>query len=100
MVTVAFYFILKTMGTQNLLFSTLSVASSFVAASLTFLRSPYYALGYSINDVILIILWVLATIRDISYMPMIVCFSVFTINDFYGFVSWQKRRKKQNSERK
>ena len=94
-VTGAFYVILKKLGTENLIFSTLSVATSFIAASLTFLRSSYYALVYALNDMVLIILWVLASIRDISYLPMIVCFLTFLVNDLYGFWSWQKRKKKQ-----
>lgn len=99
LVTVIFYFILKYLGTQSLLFSTLSVATSFVAAALTFLRSPFYALGYVLNDAVLIVLWVLASIRDISYLPMIGCFVVFTANDLYGFISWQKRKIRQNREK-
>ena len=98
-VTVAFYFILHFLGTQSLIFSTLSVATSFLAASLTFLRSSYYALGYALNDVVLIVLWVLASIQDISYLPMIVCFVVFLLNDLYGFWSWQKRKVRQNREK-
>lgn len=98
-ITVVFFFILKYLGTQSLLFSTISVTTSFVAASLTFLRSPFYALGYTLNDLVLIVLWVLASIRDLSYIPMIVCFAVFMINDLYGFISWRKRMKRQNGER-
>jgi len=97
-VTVIFYFLLRFLGTQNLVFSTLSVATSFLAASLTFLRSSYYALGYAVNDVILIVLWILASMQDISYLPMIVCFMVFLINDLYGFWCWQKRKISQNRE--
>ena len=67
-VTVIFYFILHFLGTQSLVFSTLSVATSFLAASLTFLRSSYFALGYAVNDLVLIVLWVLASIQDISYL--------------------------------
>jgi len=98
-ITVVFFFILKYLGTQSLLFSTISVTTSFVAASLTFLRSPFYALGYTLNDLVLIVLWVLASIRDLSYIPMIVCFAVFLVNDLYGFISWRKRMKRQNGER-
>ena len=96
-VTVLFYFLLGHLGTENLLFSTLSVTTSFLAASMTFLRSPYYALLYSLNDLVLIALWVLATVEDIAYLPMIVCFAVFFVNDFYGFVSWKRREKRQNA---
>lgn len=96
-VTIAFYFILGAIGTANLVFSTISVATSFAASSLTFLRSPYYAAAYSLNDIILIILWSLASTEDKSYFPMIICFSVFLLNDLYGFYNWQRIKKKQQS---
>ncbi len=95
-VTVAFYFILKALGTANLIFSTISVATSFFAASLTFLRSPYYAIAYAANDVVLIVLWVLAAMKDISYLPMIVCFIAFLANDIYGYYNWRKLRQHQS----
>ena len=95
--TIIFYFILKTIGNANLLFSTVSVTTSFIASYLTFLRSPYYALGYAANDIILIILWILATIEDFSYFPMIICFIMFSINDLYGFYNWIKMEKRQNN---
>ena len=69
--TLVFYFILSAFDTPNLLFSTLSVTTSFMAAYLTFLRSPYYGVGYGLNDIVLIILWILASIEDISYLPMV-----------------------------
>ena len=73
----------------------LAVATSFIAASLMFVRSPYYALGYTLNDLVLIVLWTLASIADISYLPMVICFATFTVNDTYGFISWYKRKKRQ-----
>ena len=94
-VTVAFYFILQALGTANLLVSTLSVTTSFFAASLTFLRSPYYALGYSANDVVLIILWVCSAVSDLSYLPMVLCFVMFLLNDLYGFFNWKRMEKRQ-----
>ncbi len=96
-VTVAFYFILGALGTANLIFSTLSVTTSILAASLVFLRSPYYALAYAANDVVLIVLWVLASMADISYLPMILCFIAFLANDLYGFISWRRMKRRQNS---
>lgn len=94
-VTIAFYFILQALGTANLLVSTLSVTTSFFAASLTFLRSPYYALGYSTNDVVLIILWVCSAVSDLSYLPMVLCFVMFLLNDLYGFFNWKRMEKRQ-----
>ena len=94
-VTVIFYFILKYFNTANLVLSTFSVLTSFFAASLTFLRSPYYALGYAANDVVLIILWVLASVENPGYIPMVMCFVVFFVNDVYGYVSWKRMAEMQ-----
>lgn len=94
-VTVAFYFILGALGNKNLIVSTLSVTTSFVAASLTFLRSPYYAIGYSLNDIVLIALWLMAAISQPKYIPMIFCFVMFLANDLYGFVYWRRMEKRQ-----
>lgn len=94
-VTVAFYFILEWLGNANLLVSTISITTSFVASYLTYLRSPYYAIGYSANDIVLIILWIMATIESISYLPMVFCFVMFLANDLYGYYNWQRMRKRQ-----
>ena len=94
-VTVIFYFILKFFNTANLLPSTLSVTTSFIAVYLTFRRSPYFALAYAANDIVLIVLWLLASLTDISYVSVTVCFIMFLVNDIYGFISWIKMRKRQ-----
>lgn len=94
-VTVLFYFILKWCGTASLLLSTISVTTSFLASMLTVLRSPLYAAVYALNDIILIVLWVIASIDDASCVPMIVCFAVFFINDLYGLKNWLKMQKEQ-----
>ena len=96
--TVAFYFILGALGNANLIVSTLSVTTSFVASYLTFCRSPYYALAYAANDIVLIILWVLATLTSISYLPMVFCFVMFFANDIYGFYNWKRMQKRQGEK--
>ena len=95
LVTVAFYFILDRFGTANLVPSTISVTTSFIAVYFTFRRSEFYALAYAANDLILIVLWVMAAISDISYLSVIICFAMFLINDLYGFISWRKMGKRQ-----
>lgn len=94
-ITFLFYFILEYFNTANIVPSTLSVTTSFVAVYLTFRRSPYFALAYASNDVILIILWILASVYDIRYISVVVCFIAFLFNDIYGFVSWRKMEKRQ-----
>jgi len=95
LVTWAFYYILRAFGTTNLSMSTLSVLTSFLGASLTFLRSPYYALGYAANDVVLIVLWILAALENSAYAPMILCFLMFLINDLYGYIAWRRMQTRQ-----
>ncbi len=95
-VTVVFYFILGHLGTANLLPSTLSVTTSFAAVYLTFRRSPFFALIYAANDLVLIVLWVLASISDTKYISVVVCFAAFLVNDIYGFTNWQKMKKRQS----
>lgn len=96
-VTAVFYMILKALDTPNILFSTISITTSFLAASLTMLRSSYYALGYASNDIILIVMWVLASIENPAYIPVVVNFIIFFFNDMYGFVSWKRREEKRRT---
>jgi nicotinamide mononucleotide transporter PnuC len=98
-VTIVFYCILSVFNTANIVPSTFSVTTSFVAVYLTYKRSPYFALAYSVNDLVLIILWILAGIKDIRYFNMVVCFVIFFINDIYGFISWKKMEKMQDGEK-
>ena len=95
LVTLGFYFILDHFDTANMIPSTLSVTTSFIAVYLTFRRSPYFALAYAANDVVLIILWTLAAVEDISYLSVIICFVMFLVNDLYGFVSWKRMEERQ-----
>jgi len=97
LVTAAFYFILAYFNTANIVPSTLSVTTSFLAVYLTFRRSPFFAMAYAANDVVLILLWVLASLTDIRYVSVAVCFIAFLLNDIYGFVSWQKMKRRQRS---
>ena len=97
LVTVGFYFILDYFHTANMIPSTLSVTTSFIAVYLTFRRSPYFALAYAANDVVLILLWTMAALEDISYLSVIICFVMFLVNDLYGFVSWKRMEKRQQA---
>ena len=57
--------------------------------------------GYNViaaNDIVLIILWVIASFSDYSCIPVAVCFIAFFLNDIYGFYSWNKMKALQNSD--
>jgi len=89
------YFILDNFNTSNIVPSTISVTTSFLAVYLTFRRSPYYAIAYASNDIVLIILWILSSMNDVKYVSVVVCFAAFLLNDIYGFVSWRRMEKRQ-----
>ena len=89
--TAVFYVILRRLDTPNIVLSTISITTSFLAAALTMLRTSYYALGYAANDIVLILMWVLASMENPVYIPVVVNFAIFFINDMYGFISWKKR---------
>lgn len=95
LITLVFYFILRYFYTANIIPSTISVTTSFAAVYLTFRRSPYYAIGYAANDIVLIVLWALATLEEASYLSVVVCFLAFLVNDVYGFINWRKMGKRQ-----
>lgn len=99
-VTVVFYFLLAAFHTANLLLSTISVTTSFLAVYLTFRRSAYFAIAYAANDIVLIFLWMLAALSNLSYVSVIICFITFLANDIYGFINWLRIQKRQESSTK
>ena len=98
-VTIVFCFILEYFNTANIIPSTVSVTTSFLAVYLTFRRSPYFALAYAANDIVLIVLWVLASLHDVRYISVVVCFAAFFVNDIYGFISWRKMKCRQQGRK-
>lgn len=99
-ITILFYHILDYCNTANIIPSTISVSTSFLAVYLTFRRSHYFALAYAANDIVLIVLWILASLYDIKYLSVAVCFIAFLFHDIYGFLSWRKRKERQMTEDK
>lgn len=94
-VTAVFYFILAYFHTAYLPLSTFSVTTSFLAVYLTFRRSPWFALAYAANDVVLIALWALAAAQQRSFLCVVVCFAAFLAGDLYGFISWRRMARRQ-----
>ena len=96
-ITVSFYFILQALDTANLIISTVSVFTSFLAAYLTARRNRFYALFYGFNDIVLIIMWSMACYENITYLPMVICFVAFLVTDGYGFINWSIMNKRQKA---
>lgn len=93
--TAVFGLILYALDTSNLILSTVSVFTSFIASYFTLRRSRFYAAGYALNDIVLIALWALAAADSPEYIAMVVNFTVFLVNDIYGFVNWTRMQLKQ-----
>lgn len=98
LVTGAFYFILRALHTTNLIVSTISVLTSFMAAYLMARRSRFYAICYGLNDIVLIVMWSIASYESITYLPMVICFIAFLAMDMYGFIHWSVMKKRQKIE--
>lgn len=86
------------MGTANLIPSTVSVTTSFAAVYFSARRSPYYAVAYAANDIVLLVLWIMASFTDRSYISVAVCFAAFLANDIYGYLNWRKIAARQQNE--
>ena len=94
--TVAFYFVLKALNTNQLILSTFAFTTLAVATYLALRRSSFYAIFYMLNDVLLIVMWSITTANEgIGFLPTTLCFGLFLVNDVYGFVRWRLDEKKQ-----
>lgn len=69
-----------------------------VFALISWLRNPYFAVAYATNDLVLIVLWVLASLEDVRYISVVVCFVAFLVNDIYGFINWRKMEIRQKNK--
>ena len=95
-VTVVFGFLLAALHTANLGPSILSISTSTIAVYLSWRRSPWFAVGYALNDLVLIVLWTLAALRDTGAVSVLMCFVAFFVNDLYGFRNWRRMLRQQS----
>lgn len=99
--TVIFYFVLRALNTNELIVSTISLITSAVASYLMLRRCSYYAIAFILNDFILIVLWSIVVINSGTlYLPTVISFCVFLVNDIYGFIHWKLEERKQNLNNK
>lgn len=96
-VTAVFGYILAVLNTANLAPSILSISTSTIAVYLSWRRSPWFAVGYALNDLVLIVLWALAAARDPGAISVLMCFVTFFVNDLYGFRNWRRMLRQQSA---
>lgn len=95
----AYYLLLKSFNTNNLLISTISIVASLIATYFTARRSEYGFVAYIINDLILVTLWGIPVISgSINLIPVLICPILLLINDCYGVYSWNKIKIRQKEE--
>ena len=94
-VTFSLHILLKIFNTRNLIVSTISLPTSFVAVFLSYKRNYYFAFWYALNDVVLIVLWFLASLVEVRYVSVMLCFIIFLVNDTYCFINLRKIHKNQ-----
>ena len=84
--------------------SSLSYRSSIIAciSRLTsstvtpFCSATVLRIAYATNDIVLIVLWTLASLSDTRYISVVICFAVFLFNDIYSFFCWQRMKQRQS----
>lgn len=88
------YLILKSLNTNELVVSTLSMLASLMANYLIVRRNKYSFLFYIINDIILVILWGIPVLKgDFSLIPLLMDPILLLISDSYGLKNWNKNEK-------
>ena len=93
-----YYYVLKIFNTNNLIISTISISMSIIATYLTARRSDYGFMGFIIDDVILIALWIIPVIKgDLNLIPVLLCPILLFINDIYVVYNWRKIKEKQTT---
>ena len=94
--SVAFYFLLRALNTSALVVSTLSIITLVAAQYLVIRRSSFYAIGFILNDMLAITLWSISVSEyGVEYLPTVICFCVYFVNDVYGLIHWKVEEKKQ-----
>ena len=80
----------------SILYGIISFTSAYYGEMITYLGMTAPMAVFA-NDIVLIILWILAAISDISYLSVAICFVMFLINDTYGFINWSRMQKRQEA---
>ena len=98
-VSIGVYFLLKVLGTAELLISTLSFVSMLPAVYLLIRRCKWNQVVFLINDVIVPLLWLAMVLNGQTIFVTLVVYHFFQLTyDVYGFVNWIKLEKQQKHE--
>lgn len=94
--SIAVFFLLRALHTNQLVTSTLSFLSMLPAVYLLIRRCKWNQVAFLINDFIVPILWLVLVIQgDFSFLPMCINYIFQIIYDVYGLFQWIKLEKEQ-----
>lgn len=92
------YFILKSIGNEEVFISTITFITSGMAGYLLIRKNNLYSLVYSIYDLFCILLWTIPIFHgELSNIPMVVNFIFSFLIESYGFFNLKKELKFQNN---
>lgn len=90
--SVPFYFALEALNTDNILFSTLSLSTSVLAAYLMMRRVKFFSVIFAIDDLFLVMLWGSKIfLGKYQYLPTLIVYVSALINDIYSAACWLRR---------
>lgn len=98
-ISVAMFFVLKALHTDNLYFSWGSVVLCLIANYLVIRRSEYNFIFFLISNIATIALWLSVVLKgDLSYIPIIANYFMFMILNLSGVVNWIKIKSGQKTD--
>lgn len=97
LISFGLYFLLDYFNTAYLIVSTFSVFSCIMAGYLAVRRSEYNFIFYILNNIVCICLWLFVIIQnnDLSYVSIVVQYTMFLILNIVGTCNWLKLKKIQ-----
>jgi nicotinamide mononucleotide transporter len=99
LISIAIYFLLKILNTQQLIISTLSFVSMLPAVYLLIRRCKWNQVAFLVNDLIVPVLWIILVINgDLSFLSMCITYIFQLTFDIYGLIQWIKLEKSQQHE--
>ena len=93
---VGYYFALVALKSEMALFSVFTIATYVIAAYLTARRNQFALIGFIVNDLTAIALWIaMLTTVTLSAAVVLVMPAMFLISDIYGVFEWGRLRRRQ-----
>lgn len=92
--SLAFYFILSSLNTQNVWLGCISCGLTASSYYLLLRKSQYMFVSFSLLNIVLFVLWLLPIVQGggfgLESIPMLITLVVYNISNIYGIIFWVK----------